>query len=574
MRSAIGIVLCLAIAASCGSPRGSIQGIVDDYVSAWMEFHPSEAFAAGAKDSAFRFESVSPAAVEAWVAVNAGTLERLQALGGKGSFDDSVDAGLLERQARSELDAWREDRAHETSPAFYAGTVSQALTHILARDVLDANARWRAVAGRLAGIRRLCEEGLTLLRSGRPQSTERGVRGLDSSARFLEEGLPGIVKDWPGERPGELESLAREAASAVRSLAAHIRDNILPRAALPDSLGPAAYAPKLRTYTGLDISPEELESIAAQEIADVRRLMAVEAGLFHEERFPGKTPPSSFDGLVGLALSAMEDNRESDQAGFLRKFEDLIERSEAFVKDNAIATVPEPRTLWTGLSPAHFAGAAVGGVYPAGPFDPGAVTLFYLPTVPDDAPEEVKEGFYRSFNNHFNAMIIPHEITPGHYMQLKIAASLPRIARSLFADPLYVEGWATLCEVIALDAGWNGRDRLDRLAHLRKRLENAVRAYTSVQVHCRGWDKDRLTAFAVREGLLAPQFAINLWDRVIDSPFQITSYFLGFREMSVLLERERARLGPDFDLRAFCDGVLGAGAVPIASLPEIIRRTT
>jgi uncharacterized protein (DUF885 family) len=337
-------------------------------------------------------------------------------------------------------------------------------------------------------------------------------------------------------------------------------------------LGRAAYAPKLRTYTGLDMSPEELESVAEREIAEVRRLMAVEARLYHEERFPGKAVPSSFDELVGAALVDMEKNRESDQAGFLHVFEDLIERSEAFVRDNAIATVPEPRTLWTGLSPAHFAGAAVGGVYPAGPFNPGAVTLFYLPTVPDDAPEDVKEGFYRSFNNHFNTMIIPHEITPGHYMQLKIAASLPRIGRSLFGDPLYVEGWATLCEVIALDAGWNGHDRLDRLAHLRKRLENAVRAYTSVQVHCRGWDKDRLTAFAVTEGLLAPQFAINLWDRVIDSPFQITSYFLGFREMSGLLERERARLGPQFDLQAFCDGILRAGAVPIASLDDILRR--
>ncbi|MFO7732575.1 MAG: DUF885 family protein, partial [Candidatus Aminicenantes bacterium] len=433
------------------------------------------------------------------------------------------------------------------------------------------SARWQAVAGRLAGIRRLCEEGLTFLRDGSPQSTERSVRGLESSARFLEERLPAIVADWPGEPPAGLDALRREAASAARSLAAHVRDNVLPTASLPDALGLAAYAPRLKTYTGLDIPPEELEDIAALEIAEVRRLMAAEAGLYHEERYPGTPAPASFDELVDFAIDDMEENRESDQAGFLRVFKDLIERSETFIRDQGIATLPEPRTLWTALSPAHFAGAAVGGVYSAGPFDPGADTLFYLPTVPDDAPEDVKEGFYRSFNNHFNTVIIPHEITPGHYMQLKIAASLPRTARSLFSDPLYVEGWATLCEVIALDAGWNGHDRLDRLAHLRKRLENAVRAYTSVQVHCRGWDRDRLMAFAVTEGLLAPQFAINLWDRVIDSPFQITSYFLGFREMTRLLEREKARLGPDFDLRAFCDGVLGAGAVAIALLPEMLR---
>ncbi|MBM3305564.1 MAG: DUF885 domain-containing protein [Candidatus Aminicenantes bacterium] len=564
-------VLSLAIMASCGPPRAAVQGMVDDYVTAWKEFQPSDAFAAGAKEAAFRFESVSPGTVEAWVAFNAKTLERLRRLPGDLALDDRADADLLERQAQSQLDAWREDRIHASSPAFYAGTVSQALTHILAREDLDPPDRWRAVESRLTGVRRLCEEGLAVVRDGRPQSTERSVRGMESAARFLEERLPGIVEDWPGERPAGLDALRREAASAVRSLAAHVRDSVLPAAALPDALGRAAYAPRLKTYTGLDISPEELEDVAALEIAEVRSLMAVEAGLYHEERYPGKTPPASFDELVGSAIGDMEENRESDQAGFLRVFEDLIERSETFIRDKGIATIPEPRTLWTALSPAHFAGAAVGGVYSAGPFNPGADTLFYLPTVPDDAPENVKEGFYRSFNNHFNTVIIPHEITPGHYMQLKIAASLPRTARSLFSDPLYVEGWATLCEVIALDAGWNGHDRLDRLAHLRKRLENAVRAYTSVQVHCRGWDRDRLMAFAVTEGLLAPQFAINLWDRVIDSPFQITSYFLGFREMTRLLEREKAGRGPDLDLRAFCDGVLGAGAVPIALLPEMLR---
>lgn len=571
MRSAVAGVLCLVFLASCGPRRAAVQGMVDEYVTAWKEFQPSDAFAAGAKEAAFRFESVSPGTVEAWAAFNAETLERLRRLPGDLSLDDRADADLMERQAQSQLDAWREDRIHASSPAFYAGTVSQALTHILARDDLAPPDRWRAVESRLTGVRRLCEEGLALVRDGRPQSTERSVRGLERSALFIEERLPAIVTDWPGEPPAGLDALRREAASAVRSLAAHVRDSVLPEAALPDALGRTAYAPRLKTYTGLDISPEELEDIAALEIAEVRRLMAAEAGLYHEERFPGKTPPASFDELMGFAIGDMEENRESDQAGFLRAFEDLIERSEAFIRDKGIATIPEPRTLWTALSPAHFAGAAVGGVYSAGPFDPGAATLFYLPTVPDDAPEDVKEGFYRSFNNHFNTVIIPHEITPGHYMQLKIAASLPRTARSLFSDPLYVEGWATLCEVIALDAGWNGFDRLDRLAHLRKRLENAVRAYTSVQVHCRGWDRDRLMAFAVTEGLLAPQFAINLWDRVIDSPFQITSYFLGFREMTRLLEREKARLGPDFDLRAFCDGVLGAGAVPIAFLPELLR---
>ena len=70
--------------------------------------------------------------------------------------------------------------------------------------------------------------------------------------------------------------------------------------------------------------------------------------------------------------------------------------------------------------------------FPPGPFDPGAPTLLYLPSIADDAPDAEKEGFYRSFNNHFNRMIIAHEIFPGHAMQFTLGlahASQVRAAR-------------------------------------------------------------------------------------------------------------------------------------------------
>ena len=102
-------------------------------------------------------------------------------------------------------------------------------------------------------------------------------------------------------------------------------------------------------------------------------------------------------------------------------------------------------------------------------------------------------------------MIITHEIYPGHYLQLKAAASHPSRIRSLFAGDDFTEGWASFVEQMTLDHGFDGDQPLTRMAHLRKRLENAVRAYVSVQVHCRGWGAEELGAFAVETGLLPPQ---------------------------------------------------------------------
>ena len=122
-----------------------------------------------------------------------------------------------------------------------------------------------------------------------------------------------------------------------------------------------------------------------------------------------------------------------------------------------------------------------------------------------------------------------------------------------------------------LDAGWDNDRILTRLAHLRKRLENAACAYVSVMVHVQGWNKDQLMDIAVKRGLLAPQFAVNLWNRTMNSPSQITSYFLGFRGFRELWNTEQARLGDSFLTRRFVDSVLHAGPISIDALSSTVN---
>jgi uncharacterized protein (DUF885 family) len=42
-------------------------------------------------------------------------------------------------------------------------------------------------------------------------------------------------------------------------------------------------------------------------------------------------------------------------------------------------------------------------------------------------------------------MITPHEMIPGHYLQLKLAARHPSKVRALFGDGIYIEGWRRSC---------------------------------------------------------------------------------------------------------------------------------
>lgn len=124
-----------------------------------------------------------------------------------------------------------------------------------------------------------------------------------------------------------------------------------------------------------------------------------------------------------------------------------------------------------------------------------------------------------------------------------------------------------------LDAGWAGNAPLTRLAHLRKRLENATRAYVSVQVNMAGWEEEAVIKFAREEGLLAPQFATNLWQRVVNSPLQITDYFTGYRQFKILYGNYLAGAA-NRSSKVWVDAVLRAGPLPpLALLDAELTRT-
>jgi uncharacterized protein (DUF885 family) len=145
--------------------------------------------------------------------------------------------------------------------------------------------------------------------------------------------------------------------------------------------------------------------------------------------------------------------------------------------------------------------------------------------------------------------------------------------RRLFPYALYSEGWATLAESVVLDAGWDNYNKLTRLAQLRKRLENANRAYTSVKVHCHGWAREKVLQFSINTSLLAPQFAKSLWGRLMRSPLQITTYFLGSQKLAALLETEKKRQGEKFHIIDFMDTILRAGPIPLDEFPGIFKHT-
>ena len=566
----LAVVMFFGVSAS----QAQTQELIDAYMGHWKDFYPSSAFGEGQKSAAWRFEDFSKQRVADWLLLNQQAEKTLLSIPGSAPLNERVDAQVLLRQVRLELELWEQDDPLTRQPQWYTGKISEALTYVLVSERLSQAETFRAVSTRIEGVSALCRLGIENIKNGNPARTQGALKSLERTIGFYENKLLAESTAWTEEDDlEEFREAVAQTTQQMRDLASHINDKVLPVASVPDKFGPEVYKRKLAIFSDNNVSPETLPVIALQEIDRVRELMLELSGAWWDEEHKGIDRPSG-QALLDAALAAMEEDREDNRQDFLRVFKDATEESIDFVIRHELATVPANRNIIIDLLPSHSPFARIGGVFPPGPFDPDAKTLLYLPSIPDDAPEEEKDGFYRSFNNHFNRMIIAHELWPGHDMQFKVGLLHASKVRGLFSNPYYSEGWASFVEVVMLEAGWGDGNKLTRLAHLRKRLENATRAYISVMVHTQGWSKERVIEFASKRGLLPAQFAENLWNRVsgLYMSLQLTSYFVGYHGFDALWQEEQQRLGEDFVTRDFVDRVLATGSVPMSALREIIQR--
>ena len=128
------------------------QPLIEEYIAQWKSFYPSSAFGEGDKTAAWRFEDFSTQRVADWLSFNHETEDSLSAIPASAPLNDRVDAQVLLRQVRLELELWEQDKPLTRQPQWYAGKISEALTYVLVSEKLSPAEKYKAVRTRLAGV--------------------------------------------------------------------------------------------------------------------------------------------------------------------------------------------------------------------------------------------------------------------------------------------------------------------------------------------------------------------------------------------------------------------------------------
>lgn len=549
------------------------QLLIERYLERYFQTFPSRATAAGRHDLDTALEDLDASERASWSAFNRDTADRLRELLAQPALgdDDRIDLALLLRQAERQYLSFGIERRPEHDPLFWTGIAANANLYLLVRDDHPRLARLESAAARARQLPRLLDQAKVALASAptnriAAELCAMASRQAKSTATFYRQGLARAARDGdPAALRKALHSAGTRAAEALDAFAGFL-EQLEAKAGGDPKLGNEVYASRFRLITGDPRPVAEVLAIAKKALRAKRSEAAAYGRDVWTSVLPGTTAPEDDALLLRTLFARVSEDRAEDTDAFVAHYRTLIEDVVAFVEAHDVLTLPKPLTVHMDRSPSYFVGQSVGGVYPAGPYSPEADTLFYLPTPSDSATSEARDAFFRDFNHHFNVMITPHELVPGHYLQLKRAAMHPRIVRALFGDGVAIEGWGTFCERLMLDLGWGGP--LARLAHLKKQLENISRTIVDIQVHTTDMDRDAVVRFVQDEALQDRQFAENMWRRTITSAPQLTFYFLGYRQVDGLYQAARAKQGERFVLKTFMDALLALGPMPIADAHE------
>ncbi len=164
-----------------------------------------------------------------------------------------------------------------------------------------------------------------------------------------------------------------------------------------------------------------------------------------------------------------------------------------------------------------------------------------------------------------------HEGIPGHHMQIAISEELTGVPefRKYGTYTAFVEGWALYAEQLGKDAGFY-QDPYSDYGRLENDMWRAIRLVVDTGVHSEGWTRDQMVAYFHDHANLDETTVQSEVDRYIAWPSQALAYKIGQRKILELREKAKTALGAKFDIRAFDDQVIDAGALPLDVLEQRI----
>lgn len=355
-------------------------------------------------------------------------------------------------------------------------------------------------------------------------------------------------------RAAILDAITKDVDPAYRDFATYVEKEYVPAGraepglwSLPD--GDARYAARAQRSTTTDLTPDQIHQIGLDE---VKRIEVEELAVARQLGFKD--------------LDALRKHVRGDKKLYAKSRAQILDAYRAYV-DQMYTKLP---ALFGHLPKQRMQ------VQATEPFrEKTASAAEYEQGTPDGS----RPGMVRvNTSDPTHRLMIDaettayHEGVPGHHLQIAIQQELGDLPpfRQQGNYTAYAEGWALYAESLGGEVGFY-QDPWSLYGHLDDEMLRAIRLVVDTGLHAKHWTRQQVVDFFHAHSSVDEVNVQSETDRYISWPGQALGYKIGQLTILRLRTEAEAALGKKFDLKAFHDEVLGAGALPMDVLEARIH---
>jgi uncharacterized protein (DUF885 family) len=500
-----------------------------------------------------------------------------QARAALSKFDDfskltgpnQVDVRILRENIDNSIFELEVLKESEWNPLAYNQSLANGLYLLVARDFDTPEKRIPNLRKRMEGIPKVIAQAKANLKNPPQIYTETAIEQTKGAVSLVREGLNPLLDQAP-QLKKEIAPLQEKTAKALEEYAAWLEKDLLPRSKGDFRLGADKFRQKLRFALASDLSMEEIMKRAQVDLQQTQAAIYETALPLYKKYFPNSAEADLSDKkkvTTGVLDKLAEQHPDDDTiVGYCKT---VMSEATDYVKKKDLVTVPD-KPLDVIVMPEFKRGQGIAYCDSPGPLEQNGKTFFAVEPTPQAWSKQVKESFFREYNNYMIRDLTVHEAMPGHYLQLAHANQFhaPTLVRAIFQSGSFVEGWAVYTEQVMAEAGYG--DPEVKMQQLKMRLRVVCNAILDQSIHAGTMDEKAALDLMMKEGFQQEGEAIAKWKRARLSSTQLSTYFVGASEHLDLRGRARAKAGESFNLKKYNDTVISYGSPPVKYVRELM----
>ncbi|MDK1287619.1 DUF885 domain-containing protein [Pseudoalteromonas umbrosa] len=285
--------------------------------------------------------------------------------------------------------------------------------------------------------------------------------------------------------------------------------------------------------------------------------------------FPNKARPSDDAQAISQLIKHLSVNHVPKEQ-FVDEIKRQIPLLEKFVMEKDLISLDPEKPLVVRETPEFMRGFAMASISAPGPYDAKENTYYNVEPL-ELRTEEQASSILREYNHWILQILNIHEAVPGHYTQLVYANKSPSLIKTILRNGAMIEGWAVYTERMMLEEGYGDHEPEMWLMYYKWNLRVICNTILDYAIQVKGISRDEGLNLLMNGAFQERAEAEGKWRRATLSQVQLTSYYSGYREIYDLREKQKEKLGKDFDLKVFHEEFLSYGSAPVKYISQLMQ---